>query len=236
MEKAGELVYQLQINIVKKNFEPIQILKNLVLNIEAGESISVLGPSGVGKTTFLKILAGLDNNYQGEIYLDGKKIIEPSYDISMMFQGHRLLPWLTVRENVRFINSKVSDDEIQEYLKNVGISEKAKMWPNQLSSGERTRVGLSVALINSSKILLLDEPLTDVDIKVKTGVINLLKKIRKQFGTTTILTTHNIEDALSLTERVIVLKGSPASIVFESKIESDTKADVFEEIKDILMA
>lgn len=234
MEEIEKIENQLQIDIKEKKFGDTPIINDLMLNIKEGGIISLLGRSGVGKTTLLKILAGLDQSYKGSVLLEQKRLSEPTSDIALMFQGHRLLPWLTVKKNIKFINSEIQDEEIISYLKKVGIENKENSWPNQLSGGEKTRAALSVALLNKCKVLLLDEPFSDIDIKVKNGVIKLLKEIKFSFNTTILLTTHNIDDALSFTERVIVLGKSPATIIFDSKIDSKNVDNLKGKLVDIL--
>ncbi len=235
METMIENEFQLQVNIKDKHFGDCPIIEDFTLNVMEGESVSVLGSNGIGKSTVFKIIAGLDSDYDGEVVFDKRRIHDPVKDISMMFQGHRLLPWLSVRDNIKFINNDIRDEDICSYLRRVGIVNKEHSWPNRLSGGEKTRVALSVALINKSKLLLLDEPFSDVDVKMKIGVIDLLKSIRKIYNTTLLSTTHNIDDALSLSERIIVLGGTPATTVFDSNVNAANNGNLKEELKEILI-
>ena len=229
MEKVKSM---LEIDIKRKSFGENIIIEDLNVSIPQGECISVLGRSGIGKSTLLKIISGLDSDYQGKILLDENEVTSPTKEISLMMQNHKLLLWLKVKDNIKFINSNISDQEITSYLKKVGILNKKNEWPNRLSGGEKTRVAIAVAFINHSRVLLLDEPFADIDIGVKKDIWNLLLEIRKQNNTAILITTHNVEDALSISERVLVIGNNPSTIIFDSKITKDNK----EQIKDSLIS
>jgi len=228
MEKVESM---LKIDIKKKFFGENAIISDLNVCISQGECVSILGKSGIGKSTLLKIISGLDSDYQGQVTLDENEISSPTKDVTLMMQNHKLLLWLKVKDNIKFINSHISDLEITEYLKKVGIPDKFDEWPNRLSGGEKTRVAIAVAFINHSKVLLLDEPFADIDIGIKKDIWSLLSEIRSQNNSTILMTTHHVEDALSISDRVLVLGNNPSSIVFDSKNTNDNK----EQIKNILI-
>lgn len=234
MEKINSSTPILKIKLDEKSFNNNLIIKDLSLNVNKGETISIVGQSGIGKSTLLKIIAGIDLDYKGEVLFNENQIKSPTKEIALMFQGHVLLPWLRVKSNIKFICNDISDIEIQSYLDSVGIGSKLNEWPNRLSGGEKARVGLSVALINKSTVLLLDEPFSDIDMGVKNGIVRLLNEIKLKNNTTILLTTHNIEDALTLTGRVIVFGKKPSSIVFDSIISNENKDDIRKKITDIL--
>ena len=224
----------LEIRLNDKSFNSNQIIKDLELVINTGETVSIVGRSGIGKSTLLKIISGIDSDFNGKVIFNGSNLESPTNEIAFLFQGHILIPWLNVKSNIKFICNNITDDEIHDYLKSVGIDDKFNEWPNRLSGGEKTRVGLSVALINKSRLLLLDEPFSDLDIGVKNGIIKLLNKIKAKNNTTILMTTHNIEDALSLSERVLVIGQKPSTIVFDAKITDENKAEIKKTITNIL--
>lgn len=234
MEKVRTHNPILAIKIIEKSFGNNKIIKDLELSIYEGEIVSIIGRSGIGKSSLLKLIAGIDLFYKGDIVFDNTTISSPTKEIALMFQGHILLPWLTVKGNIKFICNGISNEEIKSYLDSVGIGNKIDEWPNKLSGGEKTRVGLSVALINKSRLLLLDEPFSDIDIGVKNGIIKLLNEIKVRNNTTILMTTHNIDDALYLSDRIVVFGNSPSNIVFDSYINDGNKEDIRKTITNIL--
>lgn len=234
MEKIRTDCPILKIRLNEKSFDKNIIIRDLKLDVNIGEFVSIVGRSGIGKSTLLKIIAGIDASYKGEIVFDNITILSPTKEIALMFQGHILLPWLTVKGNIKFICNGISNEEIQSYLDSVGIGNKIDEWPNKLSGGEKARVGLSVALINKSSLLLLDEPFSDIDIGVKNGILKLLNEIKVRNKTTILMTTHNIEDALALSDRIVVFGNSPSTIVFDSKYNDRNREEIRKIITNIL--
>lgn len=231
MEKITSI---LSVKVDKKSFGSSDIIKNIELDIQEGEFITILGKSGIGKSTLLKLISGIDTTYAGKILFKDSLLREPTKSISLLFQGHFLLPWLTVEENIKFFVDEVTDRNIGLYLDSVGISDKRKEWPNKLSGGEKTRVGLSAALINKSDLLLLDEPFADIDIGVKFEILSLLREVKVRNNTTIVMTTHNIEDALILGNRVVVIDGKPSTVVLDTIISDNNKVELKEKITSIL--
>lgn len=194
----------------------IQAIKNVSLNIAKGEFITFIGPSGCGKTTLLRLIGGLENDYEGEILLEGKKVERPGLDRGFIFQEHRLLPWLTVGENVG-LGLEGKKDYIRErvhlYLEKVGLTDFEKVYPNQLSGGMAQRVSIARALLRQPKILLLDEPLGALDALTKMNLQQELEKIWMADGTTMIMVTHDIEESIFLGDRVVVMGPRPTEIM-----------------------
>lgn len=210
----------LSIKKVSKTFyakdHDIQAIKNVSLNIAKGEFITFIGPSGCGKTTLLRLIGGLENDYEGEILLEGKKVEKPGLDRGFIFQEHRLLPWLTVGENVG-LGLEGKKDYIRErvhlYLEKVGLTDFEKVYPNQLSGGMAQRVSIARALLRQPKILLLDEPLGALDALTKMNLQQELEKIWMADGTTMIMVTHDIEESIFLGDRVVVMGPRPTEIM-----------------------
>jgi ABC-type nitrate/sulfonate/bicarbonate transport system ATPase subunit len=207
---------------VTKDFEiegkPLRVLEDFNLSVKPGEFISIVGASGCGKSTLLRLLAGLDTEYQGELLLDGAPIVGPSLDRGIVFQDHRLFPWLTVEDNIAmaFEARKIAKEEkqrlVREQIALVGLVGFEKAYPYQLSGGMAQRTAIARALVNQPEILLLDEPLAALDAFTRLHIQKELQRIWSQKGITMILVTHDIEEAVFLGDRVVVLQPRPGRI------------------------
>lgn len=218
MAHAGTL----SINQLNKQYsvkgEALSILENISLSIRPGEFVSIVGSSGCGKSTLLRLIIGLENDYQGEILLDGQPISGTSLERGIVFQEHRLFPWLTVEQNVGLAlqNSTLSEREkkrsIQEHIELVGLSGFEKAYPYQLSGGMSQRVAIARGLVNRPEILLLDEPFGALDAMTKYNLQKELQHIWEAEGITMILVTHDVEEAVYLGDRVVVMEPRPGRI------------------------
>ncbi|MBW4082559.1 ABC transporter ATP-binding protein [Paenibacillus sp. S150] len=202
-----------------KNSE-IRAVKKVSLDIYKGEFVSIIGPSGCGKTTLLRLISGLERDYEGDILLDGVRIEGPGLDRGIIFQEHRLLPWLTVGGNVGLgLAGKASfvRERVQKYLAKVGLEDFADAYPAQLSGGMAQRAAIARALICQPKVLLLDEPLGALDALTRVRMQSEIEKIWLAEKTTMLLVTHDIEEAIFLGDRVVVMSPRPAEIhaIFE---------------------
>lgn len=184
------------------------------LQIKAGEFISLLGPSGCGKTTILRMIAGFERPTAGSIQLDGQEITQiPANrrDMGMMFQSYSLFPHMTAAQNVAFglrvkkISKSRMQIRVQEMLDLVGLGEMGDRYPHQLSGGQQQRVALARALAITPRVLLLDEPLSALDAKVRVQLRNEIRRIQQQLNITTLFVTHDQEEALAISDRVIVM-------------------------------
>ncbi len=218
--------YILKINNVSKTFhskeKDVKAIKKVSLNVRKGEFISIIGPSGCGKTTLLRLIGGLDGEYEGSILLEGKRIEKAGMDRGFVFQEHRLLPWLTVGENVA-LGFEGNKDYIKEqtriYLEKVGLKEFENALPGQLSGGMAQRVSIARALIHRPKILLLDEPLGALDALTKMNMHSEIERIWMADKTTMLMVTHDIDEAIFLGDRVIVMGPRPTEINQEIRID-----------------
>lgn len=192
-------------NIIKK-FGNIQVLKDLNLTIHPGEFVCVVGRSGCGKSTFLRLLAGLEKASSGEILLDGVRTNGVHSDIRIMFQDSRLLPWRTVIQNVALGLQKESYDLALDALKEVGLSDKANEWPANLSGGQKQRVALARALVHKPRLLLLDEPLGALDALTRIEMQSLIERIWQEHKFTVLLVTHDVSEAVILGDRVVLIE------------------------------
>ena len=200
-----------------KYFGKVKALDGLSLDIAQGELVALLGPSGCGKTTALRALAGLQELDRGQLMVDGKDVTFQSASkrgMGMVFQAYSLFPHMTARENVEYglklrthkISSQKRKERSAELLDLVGLASHANHYPYQLSGGQQQRIALARALAISPKVLLLDEPLSALDAKVRTQLREEIRRIQMELGTTTLFVTHDQEEALSIADRVGVMR------------------------------
>lgn len=196
----------------------LNVLENITLTIARGEFVSIVGSSGCGKSTLLRLIIGLENEYQGEILLDGERITGPSLTRGIVFQEHRLFPWLTVEANIGLglettpISSAEKRKVIQEHIDLVGLRGFEKAYPYQLSGGMAQRAAIARALVNRPEVLLLDEPLGALDALTRSYLQQELQRIWLQEGITMILVTHDVEEAAYLGDKVLVMHPRPGRI------------------------
>jgi putative spermidine/putrescine transport system ATP-binding protein len=212
----------LQIRSLDKSFGATRVVKDFNLTVEKGEFISLLGPSGCGKTTVLRMVAGFETPSSGAILIDGKDVValRPNQrNIGMVFQSYALFPNLTVAQNVAFgltvkRQSKADRDaRVAEMLRLIGLESFGGRYPFQLSGGQQQRVALARALAIQPQVLLLDEPLSALDAKIRVSLRDEIRAIQRRLGITTIFVTHDQEEALSISDRVVVMNGGIAEQV-----------------------
>ena len=196
------------------NGNETEVLHDINFEFRIGEFVAIVGGSGCGKSTLLRIISGFIRNFEGSVLLNGKPITGPGRDRGCVFQEARLMPWLTVEENVAFglLDRKQAPLIVPEYLKLVGLNKFAKAYPAQLSGGMAQRCAIARALINRPEILLLDEPFGALDAMTKIYLQEELLKIHKHNNSTMIMVTHDIEEAIYLADRIIVMTPRPGKI------------------------
>ncbi|MFV3305044.1 ABC transporter ATP-binding protein [Pseudomonas sp. NY15181] len=196
----------------------LQAIERFDLEIAEGEFIAIVGASGCGKSTLLRLLVGLDREFQGEISIDGKPIDGIGGERGIVFQEHRLFPWLTVEQNVELglVNEPLSAfgkaSKVADYLQLVGLKGFERAYPHQLSGGMAQRVAIARGLVASPRILLLDEPFGALDALTRQQLQEELLRIRQRERITTVLVTHDVEEALFLADRVVVMAPRPGRI------------------------
>ncbi|HWQ78062.1 MAG TPA: ABC transporter ATP-binding protein, partial [Anaerovoracaceae bacterium] len=195
----------------------VEVLTDINLDVKDGEFISIVGASGCGKSTLLKLIVGLETATEGQILLGGKAVEEPSEECGMVFQEARLFPWATVVQNIGFgVSKKVGAAErkrrIDEHIELVGLTEFLEARPNQLSGGMQQRVSIARALVGEPKLLLLDEPFGALDALTRITMQQEILRIWEAERRTMVLVTHDIDEAIFLGDRVIVMSRRPGSI------------------------
>ena len=205
----------IQLKNVKKQFEKDVVIENLNLEIKDGSFTVLVGPSGCGKSTTLRMITGLDDPTEGEIYIDGQKVndVTPGKrDIAMVFQNYALYPTMTVRQNISFglENKKVPKEErdrrVKEICEIVGLTDYLDRKPSKLSGGQRQRVALARAMVKQPKVFLMDEPLSDLDAKLRAQMRVELIQLHKNLGTTFVYVTHDQTEAMSMADTIVLMK------------------------------
>lgn len=196
----------ISISGLSKSFGDFQVLKNINLEIQPGEFVAVVGKSGCGKSTLLRLLSGLDTPTDGQIYIDGEPLRGLNPFARVMFQDSRLLPWRRVLDNVTLGLKHQTQQRGVWALQEVGLADRANRWITQLSGGQKQRVALARALVSQPRLLLLDEPLGALDALTRLEMQSLIETIWKEQQFTAFLVTHEVEEAVYLADRVIVIE------------------------------
>lgn len=195
----------IKIRQVERSFGSVSVLQDVDLSVRPGEFIAIVGRSGCGKSTLLRLIAGLDAPTNGQIDLDGQPVVGLNTSTRIMFQDSRLLPWRRVLDNVAIGLSKQGRQRSQWALEQVGLGNRSQSWITQLSGGQRQRVALARALVSQPQLLLLDEPLGALDALTRLEMQQLIQTLWQEQQFTAILVTHDVEEAVFLADRVIVL-------------------------------
>ncbi|MCL1990241.1 MAG: ABC transporter ATP-binding protein [Defluviitaleaceae bacterium] len=211
---------KLEIKNLNRNFwirnEEVAVLKDIHLTIDEGEFIAIVGHSGCGKSTLLKIIAGLEVQSSGSCLINGRSVSGTGPDRGMIFQEHRLFPWLKIKDNVQIgldhLTKQEKDRLADDYLAMMKLSDFKHAYPSQLSGGMSQRVAIARALVTQPDILLLDEPFGALDALTKMDLQTEMTQIRQQQKSTMIMVTHDIEEAVFLADKVVVLSSRPGTI------------------------
>jgi NitT/TauT family transport system ATP-binding protein len=209
----------LEIDQLNKQFGPdLKILKDISLGIHRREFLTVIGPSGCGKSTLARILAGLETITSGTAKIDGESIVGPGPDRGMVFQKYTLFPWLTVKENVMFgltaqgAGKGHAESEAREWIEAIGLTKFTDNYPSQLSGGMQQRVAIARSLATRPKVLLMDEPFGALDAQTRQRMQQHLIDIWQNVDVTVVFITHDLDEAIYLADRILVLKPNPGEI------------------------
>ncbi len=207
----------LMIDKVSKTYvNGIQALDGVSLTVAAGEIVAVIGASGCGKSTLLRIISGLDQPSRGTVEVDGQRILSPHPAVGLIFQEPRLLPWLTVAQNVAFgiddLPRAEKDARVVAALAKVGLADYGPRWPRELSGGQGQRVAIARALVARPSVLLLDEPFSALDAFTRLDLQEHLLDLWAETRPTLVLVTHDIDEALLLADRIVVMRPNPGRI------------------------
>jgi NitT/TauT family transport system ATP-binding protein len=218
--KARDVI--LRVNKLDKIFQSgkrqVEALRKISFQTHRREFLCIIGPSGCGKSTLIRILAGLETISGGEVLLDGVPINGPGRDRGMVFQGYTLFPWLTVKKNVMFglrmnkINKHDAARQAAEWLNLIGLDKFADAYPHQLSGGMKQRVAIARALVNRPRILLMDEPFGALDAQTRARMQAYLLEIWKKVDITVVFITHDLDEAIFLADRILVLSAHPGEV------------------------
>lgn len=193
------------IGSVQKWYSDKQVLKGIDLHIQKGEFVAIVGKSGCGKSTLLRLIAGLEKHSKGDIRINDKSLNALNEEARIMFQDGRLLPWKRVIDNICIGLPKEKQEKAVEALRNVGLEDRMKDWPRKLSGGQKQRVALARALVHDPALLLLDEPLGALDAFTRMEMQDLIESLWQQNNFTSIFVTHDVEEAVALADRVILI-------------------------------
>ena len=197
---------------------PITALRDISLKVHRREFVCVIGPSGCGKSTFIRIIAGLDEQTSGRMLVDGKETSGPGPERGMVFQGYTLFPWLSVKRNVMFglemegMSRDQADSEARQWIELVGLDKFADAYPQQLSGGMKQRVAIARALAPNPRVLLMDEPFGALDAQTRAQMQAHLLEIWRNVDVTILFITHDLDEAIFLADRIVVLKANPGEI------------------------
>ena len=212
----------LEVQGLNKEFETaggsVTALKDINFKTHKREFVCVIGPSGCGKSTLIRILAGLETPTSGKMLLDGKEVHGPGPDRGMVFQGYTLFPWLTVKKNVMFgleqagHSKQVAEEDARQWIDLVGLTSFVDSYPHQLSGGMKQRVAIARALANQPRILLMDEPFGALDAQTRAKMQSYLMDIWQNIDITILFITHDLDEAIYLADRILVLKAHPGEV------------------------
>ena len=207
----------LEVDVHSKSFGDQQILGNCSLKLLAGERLSILGPSGIGKSTLLRIIAGLDTTFKGNV--------KRPEGIAYMFQGPNLLDWRNCYQNLLIFHPNANQEEAQAALKQVGLGDKGLNYPRQLSLGQQRRLALARTFLSKTDLVLLDEPFTSLDPKLKAEMLELTRNLLDHTGAALVHVTHDAMEVDILGSNAVELKQSPASLEYPLPVSADEFVD-----------
>ena len=224
--------YKVEVHDLCKNFGTLEVLKNCNFNIDKGEFVCVVGPTGCGKTTFLNTLTCLIEPTSGEILIDGERADPHKHNLSFVFQEPSAMPWLTVEENIAFgmkikgWPKKRIKEQTDKIIELMGLTKSRKQYPHELSVSTEQKVVIGRAFAMEPDLLLMDEPYGQMDIKTRFYLEDEVVRLWKELGSTVLFITHNVEEACYLADRVLILTNKPASIKEDLALDMPRPRDI----------
>ena len=225
---------KIQVNNLTKRFGDLTVLDGINFNIKEGELLAIVGPTGCGKTTFLNTLSKLMPATEGQILIDGEEANPKKHNISYVFQEPTCLPWRTVRENVAYgmevkgVPTKEREERARQIMDLVGLTSCADLYPNQVSASMMQRIAVSRAFAVGPDLLLMDEPYGQLDVKLRFYLEDELVNLWRKLNSTVLFVTHNIEEAVYVAERILVLTNKPTSIKAEIPVDLPRPRDLLD--------
>ena len=216
---------KIQVKELTKSFGELLVLDDISFNVAEGEFLSIVGPTGCGKTTFLNTLSKLIPTTKGNIFIDGEEANPKKHNISFVFQEPTCMPWRTVRDNVAYgmevkgFPKEKLEQRLKKILDMVGLTSTAHLYPNQVSASMEQRIAVARAFAVDPDLLLMDEPYGQLDVKLRYYLEDELVRLWKELKATVIFVTHNIEEAVYVAERILVLSNKPTKIKAEVKVD-----------------
>lgn len=218
-----------------KSFGSKEVLADVSFAAGAGEFVCIVGPSGAGKTTLLRALSALSPADRGEVRLRGQAVTEPPAELSVVFQDYSrsLMPWMRVGKNVELplrrhkITRAEREERVMESLRDVGLEHAARLYPWEMSGGMQQRAAIARSLAYRPQVLIMDEPFASVDAQTRTGLEDLLLRVWEEYNKTILFVTHDIDEAVYLSDRIVVLSSSPSSVVTELEVPLPRPRDQF---------
>lgn len=228
----GNKEYKVEVKNLTKYFGDLHVLDNISFNIKKGEFICVVGPTGCGKTTFLNLLTRIYMPTKGDLYIDGASADPKKHNLSFVFQEPSAFPWLTVEQNLRFgleikkLNKKEIDIRVDEIITLLGLEKFKDQYPHQLSVSTAQRIIIGRAFAMKPDLLLMDEPYGQMDVKLRFYLEDEVIRLWKKLGSTVVFITHNIEEAVYLGERILILTNKPTTIKEEVIVDLPRPRDL----------
>jgi NitT/TauT family transport system ATP-binding protein len=210
--------------MVKDTGESVHVLENIQQRIEDGRFVSIVGPSGCGKTTLLRIIAGLEKASAGKVLLDGKELAQGTEEVGLVFQEYALFPWRTTLQNIEMgpeikgMDKEKRRSKAMEYIQMFNLNGFENRYPRELSGGMKQRVAIARTLIMNPRIVLMDEPFGSLDSQTRNGMQEFLLKIWQKRGDTIIFVTHNVDEAVFLSDEIVILTRRPSRIIKQIEV------------------
>ncbi|MBP2666737.1 MAG: transporter [Firmicutes bacterium] len=224
--------YKVEVRNLTKYFGGLHVLNDISFNIKKGEFVCVVGPTGCGKTTFLNLLSRIYMPSKGDLFIDGASADPRKHNLAFVFQEPSSIPWLTVEKNLRFglelknLDKKIIDERVEKIITLLGLQQFRNSYPHQLSVSSEQRIIIGRAFAMNPDLLLMDEPYGQMDVKLRFYLEDEVIRLWKEWGSTVLFITHNIEEAVYLAERILIMSNKPTTIKEEVVVDLPRPRDV----------